>query len=947
MKMKHKLKRGLAFLLAGGLVLTNLGTALPAFAEESQATPETATSDSAETEETAESAPALAQITDNLYADLPDAPTGSYLGSMGLPVATGETKISISAWTTDLYDGEDAHLDADAFNNEETTIAVGKAEDTDYAVVPLLVQTEYPSNGASSEIVLPDEVELLSYTSTDNALVSATEDEQARILHQTYTEQSAAAIGFYVNAASDFTAQFVYTAPDGSSLTKSIHVQIQEDATPTQLYSDADAGIATYASTPNPPFTTGKITSIAKEGGTWLVWFNGIEAYCCSHGLNGQPNGCPTYNFSHVSRLEPGQYTPGNHYANQINIWGGLGQLSLDMLESKPVVMSADAEQTDLVSEIYDDTQRWIIENYPNSYAAQTYVAAAEEIASGVSTQAANNGYYTYIYNPPAGYAWQVIALVGEEITGEVEGPDIPDVPEPEYFSTQWSAPPQTASGSLDLSYTVNTDKYQLETKEKVDGAVITVTPSQTSGSVDGGSWQMAPAGAQTITTSGHTQDDNYHLNGGDGSAKWTIHYEVTKTSSTSLSGQEGPYTSQAEANAAAEVAKNAAINQLKNEAQNMVNNAINAARSQLANITFSYDETTVPHGFDTTPGALGSHQTITVPANSSNDYKMENDEWSVKIAIDKIDSETKQRIRGDTEFAIFEWDTVLQRYIPTGGYNQYKVERQADGTYKVINHSDYANGSDNVYFTQRNEGRFVVVERRAPSGYYGDWTDVTNPGTAGSVLGKRAYAIEITKNLDGKTVWLGNADYNADIGTADNGGTLIDTGEGVVTITFGDRETDKTYATDPTGIANNEDSYTMHANSDEFQNDRVLGSIVLDKVDLDAARYLAAGSNGDTTLEGAVYDLYAAENIEHPDGISGIVDYSKITDASGQPIWHTTVLTNGGWDTDYLPILQKDRLVASAQIKDGKLAFANLLLSSQKVFSLVEIYGGQCADKF
>lgn len=67
MKMKHKLKRGLAFLLAGGLVLTNLGTALPAFAEESQATPETATSDSAETEETAESAPALAQITDNLY----------------------------------------------------------------------------------------------------------------------------------------------------------------------------------------------------------------------------------------------------------------------------------------------------------------------------------------------------------------------------------------------------------------------------------------------------------------------------------------------------------------------------------------------------------------------------------------------------------------------------------------------------------------------------------------------------------------------------------------------------------------------------------------------------------------------------------------------------------------------------------------------------------------
>ena len=191
-------------------------------------------------------------------------------------------------------------------------------------------------------------------------------------------------------------------------------------------------------------------------------------------------------------------------------------------------------------------------------------------------------------------------------------------------------------------------------------------------------------------------------------------------------------------------------------------------------------------------------------------------------------------------------------------------------------------------------------------------------------MLGKRAYAFEITKALDGHTIWLGNADYSADITTTNSGGTLIDTGEGIVTITFGSRNADKTYATDPTGIAGNEDSYTMHANADKMQNDRVLGNILLTKVDLDAARYLAAGSNGDNTLEGAVYDLYAADTIEHPDGVSGVVGYSKISDANGQPIWHTTVLTNGGWDTDYLPILQKDRLVASAKITDGKLAFAN-----------------------
>ena len=921
-KLKHRLS---AALMAGAMCCTMI----PAASADEIATPETV--DTAVPEVTDSVTPALSQITENLYNDLPDAPTGSYIGSMGLPVATGETKISISSWVSDLYDGVDAHMDADALSEDETTIIVGKGSDFDYAVVPLLVQTEYPADGATSEIILPDGVELLSYASTDYDLIPADEVEQTKILHQTYAEQSAAATGLYVKTSSDFTAQFIYTAPDGEQLQKSLHVQLSDEAAPTQLY--ADNGIATLAAGPTPPYTTGKITSIAKEGGTWLIWFNGQEAYCCSHGLNGQPKGCPTYSFSHVSRLEPGQYTPGNHYANQVNIWGGLGQLSLDMLDDRPVVASLEddpeggEEQPDILGSLYDETQQWIMENYPDSYAAQTYIAAAEELVNGTDAQSGENGYYTYIYNPPAGYAWQVVALVGEEIAGGTEIPDVPSVPEPKYYSAAWTAPAQSASGSFDLTFTVNTDKFQLNTLEKVDGAVITVTPSRTGGSVDGGSWQMTPAGAQTITTSGHTQDDSFHLNGGDGSATWTVHYEVSKTSTSTLSGQEGPFTSQAEADAAAEAAKNAAIGQLQNEAQGMVDAAIASARAQLANITFSYDEVTIPHGFDSTPGALGSHQTITVPANSSNDYKMQNDEWSVKVSIDKIDSETKQRIKGDAEFKIFEWDMVRQSYIPFGGYNRYKVERQADGTYKVINHSDYAGGSDDLFYTQRNEGKFVIVESRAPSGYYGDWTDVAKPGTVGSVLGKRAYAFEITKALDGQTIWLDNADYNADITTANSGGTLIDTGEGIVTITFGSRNADKTYTTDPTGIASNEDSYTMHADVDTMQNDRTLGSITLSKADFDAARYLAAGSNGDSTLEGAVYDLYAAEDILHPNGVSGIVDYSKITDSSGNPIWHTTVLTNGAWKSDYLPVLKKDYLVASAAIKDGKLAFSNLYL--------------------
>ena len=317
MKNKHRIKQCLSLLLAGGIALTNLGAVMPAFAEDAPATPENAEAVTPETAEADTTAPNLVQITENLYNDLPDAPTGSYLGNMGLPVAIGETKIGISAWVSDLYDGVDAHMDADALNADENTVTIGKTPGTDYAIVPLLAQVEYPADGAVSEIILPDGVELLSYRSTDYEPIPADEQEQAEILHQTYSEQSAAATGLYVKASADFTAQLVYTDSDGSSQSKSIHVQISEDAAPTQMYADTgDDGIAAYAAGPTPPYATGKITSIAKEGGTWLIWFNGQEAYCCSHGLNGQPKGCPTYSFSHVSRLEPGQYTPGNHYAN-------------------------------------------------------------------------------------------------------------------------------------------------------------------------------------------------------------------------------------------------------------------------------------------------------------------------------------------------------------------------------------------------------------------------------------------------------------------------------------------------------------------------------------------------------------------------------------------------------------------------------------------------------
>ena len=49
--------------------------------------------------------------------------------------------------------------------------------------------------------------------------------------------------------------------------------------------------------------------------------------------------------------------------------------------------------------------------------------------------------------------------------------------------------------------------------------------------------------------------------------------------------------------------------------------------------------------------------------------------------------------------------------------------------------------------------------------------------------------------------------------------------------------------------------------------------------------------------------------------------------------LWHTTIRDNSGqWVNDYLPILKKDHLVASAKIEDGWLTFANLYLGKYYV---------------
>ena len=859
-----------------------------------------------------------------LYQDMPDAPTGSYIGSYGLPVATGETKIGLGAWDADLE--QDSYLSAEALDIDSLTLAAPLLEDTDYTIVPILAQVEYPADGSTLDLVLPDGVTLLDY-------YGAPIENAESLLHNEYSETSAAVLGVYVQADADFTAQLVYTAPDGSSLTKTLQVTIDRNA--TAEYPFPDSGIAAFAERPTPAVTSGKITKVAKINGTWLIWFNGEPAYCCTHGANGQPAGCPTYTYVNTSTVNADQCIPGDHYGNQIRIWGGLNQLSLGDADDLPAVFSADeGEEISLLkfcASIYDDVQMYIIENFPESTAAEIYLASADELLNGVETYASARGYYTYIYNPGRA-GWQTVALIGPEI-GEEEPEPEPVVQE--YYAS-WEAPAQTASGSFDFSYGIRTDKIQLKTQEKVDGATIEIEPITKSGSIDGGSWSISPAGKQTVTTSGHTADDNYQKNGGDAGASWNLHYAVTKTSGT-RNGQVGPFTTQEAADAASNSARDAAIAELQGEAQNAVNNAIAAAKAQLGSIQFRYEEITVPYGFGKYWGTNGSSQTISVPANTNNDYVMKNDEWSLQVNLKKTDSETGSQIAADAQYEIYQWDVVTGKYQPTGGYNTYSVQRQGDGIYAVINSAAYAVNDamrHTLYYTQRNQGKFILVETKAPAGYFGDWTDIDHPGTAGTPLGKRAYYIEITEANDNAVLWLDNADYNADILTADKGGTKLVTSGGVettVSIYSTAKDSTRTYSTDNSGKAANEDSYTPTATDGVMKNDRTLGEISISKVDLDAAKYVE--NHGNAALDGAVYDLYAAEDITHPDGVTGVVDYSKIVDADGNPIWHTTIRDNGGqWVSDYLPVLKKDHLVASAKIEDGWLTFANLYLGKYYV---------------
>lgn len=149
---------------------------------------------------------------------------------------------------------------------------------------------------------------------------------------------------------------------------------------------------------------------------------------------------------------------------------------------------------------------------------------------------------------------------------------------------------------------------------------------------------------------------------------------------------------------------------------------------------------------------------------------------------------------------------------------------------------------SDDLFYTDENEGKFYLEEALAPhtgtlTGYYGDFNGSS----------KNRYKFEVEEDMSGEVIEITNR-------------------------------------------------------GDSFENERTTGSIKVKKTDIEADAYVTGDvSHGIATLDGAIYDLYAAADIVHPDGVTGTV-------------------------------YQKDQLVSSATIRNGECEYSNLYLGAYYV---------------
>ncbi len=202
-------------------------------------------------------------------------------------------------------------------------------------------------------------------------------------------------------------------------------------------------------------------------------------------------------------------------------------------------------------------------------------------------------------------------------------------------------------------------------------------------------------------------------------------------------------------------------------------------------------------------------------------DTQLYNEPYKVKAQITKVDEETKNPLSG-AEFSVYMWSALKKAYVPYKGTTATESKPHETGT---------MNGADEIvrlkegvkgvyttpvwlYYSPDNQGKFRIIETKAPEGYFGDWKD------------------DDIINSDGdKNVY----DFVISSEPSKNGETII--------------------------LSNSE--------NEKFGNQRVKGEISFSKLDLEAK---TGKAQGDATLSEAFYELHAAEDIIHQDGTTGIL---------------------------------------------------------------------------
>ena len=186
----------------------------------------------------------------------------------------------------------------------------------------------------------------------------------------------------------------------------------------------------------------------------------------------------------------------------------------------------------------------------------------------------------------------------------------------------------------------------------------------------------------------------------------------------------------------------------------------------------------------------------------------IENEPYKIKVSIDNRDQETKNQVKGNAVYTIYEWNKELgeyQEYISKIDGNKVEMPRRDDKIYE---------SSQWLYYTPNNEGKYKVVETTAGYGYYGDYDENGQ---------KREYEFNVldmitTGNYEGQTV--------------ENESTIQ---------------------------LKNNDNPTI-------ENKRQETKVIVQLIDKESKSHIP---QGDGTFAGAEYEIYAKEEISHADGIT------------------------------------------------------------------------------